>query len=785
MKKLLTSVVLATVLSICTFAVDCIVTFNANNGTDDVYGMPHKRTVTVSSGDVFPIPATNPTRNGYDFAGWSKEKEGSGIVSATDRVEVNTTLYAVWTKSAVSDDDYTFTTDELSKWKFTGGTATVKDEYLSIVPASGTNNILAYSPTELGLETRYAQKLHIVADFVSADGTNIGNGMPVYTIVDKDTGASSAHSASVYTQSSNGKYEYVYDFSAKSYWADAVTLNQIRWDPTYKGTSISEIKVYEFYFEPGAPEVTEPEETERVVFTYPGFTNKAFIFSSDDGNKKADTTMMGKFRNYGINAAFNLVGENYENLTESQIAEYRELYEGFEIADHSYSHINMTTNNTEVTDDDCIEEFTKSKAILESVFNTTVRGAAWPYTRSNRSAVLSHTDSVYSYVRCSNLEKGGDYFAAPSKVGNDWIWTCIDAYGENIYLNEYLDEYLGMEPARLTLFSLWSHSYYYDVNNCWDELDSFLEAYKNSNQNIWNPKPYEYAEYVEAIQEVTVQDGIVTNTTDVDIYAIVDGEEIVIAAGKSNGDMIDIQIGAKQSETNVRYAKINAVQKPVSENEGNIFSILPTSDTIVEITEKVSADTPEIVSSAYYYVDAEGKTYTKLSLDSHMTTDGKKSIRITEPMGIRFKASILTSAKYEETELTVDEYGFIIAREDELSGAELTFDFSKYAVGVAYNKADGTDIVFDSDDDVHTFTGVVKNIPVKFYATNLVCKTYTKLTVNGEQFVLYGEAVTGNIYDTAKALLKTTTDTELIDALLKIILDYENTIGICLDDLFE
>jgi len=152
---------------------------------------------------------------------------------------------------AAVDEAYVFTVEELAAWNYSGGTATVKDGYLSIVPNEGTANILAYSPTELGLEAIYAQKLHIVADFVSADGSNIGNGMPVYTIVDEDTGASSTHSVSVYTMSSNGKYDYVFDFSAKSYWSDATTLNQIRWDPTYKGTSISEIKVYEFYFEPG------------------------------------------------------------------------------------------------------------------------------------------------------------------------------------------------------------------------------------------------------------------------------------------------------------------------------------------------------------------------------------------------------------------------------------------------------------------------------------------------------------------------------------------------------
>lgn len=787
MKKIIISVVLVLALSICALAADCVITFDANNGTDDVYGMPHKREVTVSSDTVYPIPATNPTRNGYDFAGWSTNKEGTNIVSATDKVTGDATLYAVWTKSDVSDDDYTFTPDELSKWKFTGGTATVKDGYLSIVPASGTNNILSYSPTELGLETRYAQKLHIVADFVSTDGTNVGNGMPVYTIVDEDTGASSAHSASVYTMSSNGKYEYVVDFSAKSYWADATTLNQIRWDPTYKGTSISEIKVYKFYFEPGAPEITEPEEPERVVFSYPGFTNKAFIFSSDDGNKKADTTMMGKFRNYGINAAFNLVGQNYENLTDAQIEEYRTLYDGFEIADHSYSHINMTTSNTDVTDNDCIEELTKSKAILERVFDTTVYGMAWPYTRSNRTAVLSHVDSVYSYARCSNLEKGGDYFAAPETVGNDWIWTCIDAYGENIYLNDYLDEYLGMEPARLTLFSLWSHSYYFDVNNCWDEFDTFLENYKNSLQNIWNPKPHEYVEYINAMNSADVSDGKVINNSDVDLYVYIDGQEVVIPANSSN-KTIEIDIGEREDEANVRFAEINGVQTAIAEN-GNKYVVDPsiTENILVEITEKTNAEAVTAVKTSYYFVDVANGTYEKLGLDSFNENSDEYSIRVREPVGIRFKAQISTEAKNAASAFEIAEYGFIITRKDLLGDVELNFDFARAIKGAAYNKAVGKDIVFDSTNDlVSVFTAVLYNIPKNHYTTDLVCKTYTNIKVGSETFTVYGEPMTASMYDIAKANVNTV-HTEEDRKFLNDIIGYveDNELRIELDHLWS
>jgi len=249
---------------------------------------------------------------------------------------------------------------------------------------------------------------------------------------------------------------------------------------------------------------------------------------------------------------------------------------------------------------------------------------------------------------------------------------------------------------------------------------------------------------------------------------------------------LDINIGQRQSDTNVRYAEINGIQTKITENSANIFTVMPSSDMIVEIVEKTSSETSEIVASSYYYVDADAMTYAKLDLDSYMTTDGKKSIRTKEPMGIRFRYAALTSAKSEVTEFVIDEIGFIVAVAENLGNTELTLDFSKHVQGVAYNKENGTDIVFDrSNDEVDVFTCVVRNIPVSKYNTDLTCKTYTKITVDGKQFILYGEAVTGNVYDTAKALLETETDAEAKEALYGIILDYEKIIGLPGDDLFE
>ena len=245
---------------------------------------------------------------------------------------------------------------------------------------------------------------------------------------------------------------------------------------------------------------------------------------------------------------------------------------------------------------------------------------------------------------------------------------------------------------------------------------------------------------------------------------------------------LDINIGQRQSDTNVRYAEINGIQTKITENADNIFTVMPSSDMIVEIVEKTSSETSEIVKTQYFYVSENNESVTKLSMDSYMNAYDETSIRVKEPMGIRFKSEILTSAKYEDAEFVIDEYGFVVSRKDILGDDELTLNTEVKVTGVGYNKAQNIDVVFEQNDEYHTFTGVVKNIPVKHYATDLVCKTYTKISVDGEQFVVYGEPVVSNVYDTAKKLLETDPGNE---DLIKIVLDYEGKLGLPGDGLFE
>ncbi len=265
---------------------------------------------------------------------------------------------------------------------------------------------------------------------------------------------------------------------------------------------------------------------------------------------------------------------------------------------------------------------------------------------------------------------------------------------------------------------------------------------------------------------------------------MLDTENVWCINGRGKADLkmfadmtFAIDLGEKACATNTRYIEINGIQ---TEIETDIFAVPEGEENLlVEYTEKDENGT--VVKTEYYFVDHGENTVEKLSMDSFMHSHEQTSIRVKIPMGIRFKARIETGAKYEESAFVIDEYGFVVSRKDILGDDELTLETEKKVVGVGYNKAQNIDVVFEGDDEYHTFTGVVKNIPVEHYATDLVCKTYTKITVGTQPFIVYGEPVVGNVYETAKKLLETNPDNA---DLIKIVLDYEGAIGLPGDDLY-
>ncbi len=119
-------------------------------------------------------------------------------------------------------------------------------------------------------------------------------------------------------------------------------------------------------------------------------------------------------------------------------------------------------------------------------------------------------------------------------------------------------------------------------------------------------------------------------------------------------------------------------------------------------------------------------------------------------LGIRFKTSLAAADKS-----VVDEIGFIGTLEKLLPVVEsvpdysaLTFNFKKegvkpaadaklYVTGVAYNKAEGIDLIHDETDAGLVYSAFCKGMGTE----TIVVKPYVQLEINGNGVTFYGEAM--------------------------------------------
>lgn len=128
--------------------------------------------------------------------------------------------------------------------------------------------------------------------------------------------------------------------------------------------------------------------------------------------------------------------------------------------------------------------------------------------------------------------------------------------------------------------------------------------------------------------------------------------------------------------------------------------------------------------------------------------------------GMRFKNTIskdLLANGYNGLEVV--EYGNIAAYESQLD-ADFTYENAKGGVikkGVAYNKENGTNVVFAEDDDSVDYTVVLTGINPKYYDRNCVVRSYVLLS---DGSVIYGDVQTYSVFAMFNAILNGDNDSD-------------------------
>lgn len=222
---------------------------------------------------------------------------------------------------------------------------------------------------------------------------------------------------------------------------------------------------------------------------------KILTFSFDDGNLD-DVRLIEILNKYGLKGTFNL---NSGSLTECNrwmyndkkevrhinYYEHSKLYDGHEIACHSYTHPHLE----QLDEKTVYNEIALDKALLSYLFNCEIHGMAYPFGTFNDSVVRIVDKCGFEYSRAvySTFD-----FSLPE---NPLIWnpTC---HFKNPKIYELNDRFLNESDDEVKLFYIWGHSYELTSEDEWKAFEELCKKLSGKD-DIYYCTNYEAIKYLK------------------------------------------------------------------------------------------------------------------------------------------------------------------------------------------------------------------------------------------------------------------------------------------------
>ncbi|MBQ4526820.1 MAG: polysaccharide deacetylase family protein [Clostridia bacterium] len=298
---------------------------------------------------------------------------------------------------------------------------------------------------------------------------------------------------------------------------------------------------YRATFAPASALKLEPNTSANDVSpTYPGGAFKAITMSIDDGFL-TDRNMVKILNDNSMKATFHIVGSRADGTSETMAAasipasEFATLYQGHELANHSYAHF-----STVITDEEFEEDLLKSEAIIEAT-GYSVKGYAYPNgvrgdDTTNYSEILAKNGYLYERADAPWGVPANPLFDAPKAA--DFISFPITAtVGSTslIGLTGVADKYFAIKEKELSMYSIFTHSH--DIgqpnsNWTWDEWAQYCE-YIGGRDDVWYATIYDICTYINAVEKMEVTETQIINNSDIDIWCMVNGEVKTVKANDS------------------------------------------------------------------------------------------------------------------------------------------------------------------------------------------------------------------------------------------------------------
>ena len=225
----------------------------------------------------------------------------------------------------------------------------------------------------------------------------------------------------------------------------------------------------------------------KIYACFPGGKHKVLTMSYDDG-KKQDRRLVSLFNEYGIKGTFNINGGIEGDERRIPFEEYKALYEGHEVACHTWSHPTIERCPLTMVAQEIIEDRKK----LEAMTGYPVRGIAYP----NGSYSKEIIDMLPALgIRYGRIVGNTDDFKLPENF-LEWKATCH----HNHNLLELGQQFVDLHKKQyLYCMYVWGHSYEFDDKDNWDVMEDFCKLVANRD-DIWYATNIEIVDYMDVVK---------------------------------------------------------------------------------------------------------------------------------------------------------------------------------------------------------------------------------------------------------------------------------------------
>lgn len=262
---------------------------------------------------------------------------------------------------------------------------------------------------------------------------------------------------------------------------------------------------------------------------------KALTLSYDDGVEQ-DEKLISIVEKYGLKGTFNINSGcfpaddiEYAPGTIHRRMPLKKLLEvysasSWEIAAHAYTHASLVGLPTNVATD----EILRDRKELERIFNTIIRGFAYPYGAYDDKSVEILKNCGICYARTVHSTR--DF-----RIPQDWLRLPATCHHNDPELMNLAERFVNTEKCGYPmLFYLWGHSYEFEAQDNWDVIEGFAETV-SGKPDIWYATNIEIYDYCQAFGQLifNTEMTMCSNPTSFDLWFSYGDKDVRIPAGST------------------------------------------------------------------------------------------------------------------------------------------------------------------------------------------------------------------------------------------------------------